>query len=133
MLIESTTIQRNKPEAEILVSIGLDKHCLPESSMASQLVDLYWLHVHPQFPILVRTTFERHFAHGTASTALLFAIYALASCYDDSPGVVEYVKCATRRMAYDSGSTLANVQTYLLLSYRQIGAGANSESQSDHF
>ncbi|KAJ7127575.1 fungal-specific transcription factor domain-containing protein [Mycena crocata] len=68
-------------------------YVFPDSDLIISLVELYFINVHPMFPLLHRPSFERsmgedlHFSNSQFGATLL-AVLALASRYSDDPRVL---------------------------------------------
>ncbi|KAF4563342.1 hypothetical protein EYR36_003785 [Pleurotus pulmonarius] len=67
---------------------------LPPPDLAKSLIDLYFLHVNMQFPLLHRPTFERHWKEGLVEqdvwfTCLCFTLFAVASRWSNDPRVLD--------------------------------------------
>lgn len=114
--------QRAKTENEILQILHIPDP-LPNLATSNALLDIYWTHVHPHFPIVYRPSFERQWRYGLENpettsastpsgrgkvpTILLLAMYALAARYDSvqmERGDV-YLQYATQILNYDYASS----------------------------
>lgn len=88
LLIEEETVQDTPPP------IISDMAALPNPELANHLIDLYFKHHYPQFPVLQKQTFLVQFQNPAQPTSalLLCAIYATAARYSNHPSVRQGVQ-----------------------------------------
>ncbi|KAJ7050446.1 fungal-specific transcription factor domain-containing protein [Mycena amicta] len=122
--------------------VDADKDGLPPPDVQSALLDRYFTHVHPNFPVVHKQSVMEAFSRGEGPPLLLLAMYALAARHAPQPA---YTDLEARQCMWPAGDTFlfraktlldssyassraSTCAALLLMGFREIGIGAMAQA-----
>ncbi|KAF7293007.1 Zn(2)-C6 fungal-type domain-containing protein [Mycena indigotica] len=122
--------------------INGDKDGLPPRDVQGSLLERYFAHVHPSFPVIHKQSIMEAFSRGEGPPLLLLAMYALAARHAPQPA---HEEIEARQCMWPAGDTFlfraktlldssyassraSTCAALLLLGFREIGIGAMAQA-----